>query len=265
MKILKIPFDKGGVGKSEGCRKAPDLIIKEAKNFFLTESGFKPSFSVLDTDIDFSNIDMTNDSIFNTLRPLVEDPITGRLCILGGDHSVTYAAFRAFAKKHNGAGLVVFDAHPDCEEDFTPPTHESYLRALISEGILDRNRIILIGIRNWTGDEKSFLDNNRIQYHSMKKITLQKLENIMDSVTESVRSWDATYLSIDIDSADPSCAPGTGYCEPGGLTSRELIYCIQRLKLLKNIRMADIVEVNPEKDINNLTVTLAAKLLVELN
>ncbi len=264
MKILKIPFDKGGLGKSEGCRKAPDLILESAKNFYLTESGFKPSFEILAPEIDQSNIDITNETIFNSVKSLTEDPIAGRVCILGGDHSITYSAFRAFAQKHNGAGLIIFDAHPDCEEDFTPPTHESYLRNLITEGLVDRNRVILLAIRNWTGQEKIFLDNNKIQYHSMKNITLAGLTNVMDSVTETVKSWDATYLSIDIDATDPAFAPGTGHTEPGGLTSRELIYCIQRLKLLKNIRLADIVEVNPEKDVNNLTITLAAKLLVEL-
>ena len=50
-----------------------------------------------------------------------------------------------------------------------------------------------------------------------------------------------------------------------GMVSRQLIYMLHRLKNLKNINIIDIVEVNPKKDINNMTSKLAAKILVELN
>ena len=59
------------------------------------------------------------------------------------------------------------------------------------------------------------------------------------------------YISIDIDALDPCFAPGVGYIAPGGITSREMIYLIQRLSLLNPVAI-DIVEVNPKKDINNL-------------
>jgi arginase family enzyme len=40
---------------------------------------------------------------------------------------------------------------------------------------------------------------------------------------------------------------------------------INRLKLLKNLKMMDLVEVNPNKDLNDLTVNLAAKVIVEMS
>jgi arginase family enzyme len=72
------------------------------------------------------------------------------------------------------------------------------------------------------------------------------------------------YVSIDIDSVDPAYAPGTNELEPGGLSSIDLIYFIKRLKLLGNFRGADIVEINPSKDINGSTVKLGARLLGEM-
>ena len=38
-----------------------------------------------------------------------------------------------------------------------------------------------------------------------------------------------------------------------------------RLKSLKNIELMDLVEVNPSKDINNLTVSVASKLIIEMS
>ena len=70
------------------------------------------------------------------------------------------------------------------------------------------------------------------------------------------------YLSIDMDGIDPGFAPGVSHQEPGGLTSRQVIGIIQNL----NIRIigADIVEYNPERDIQDITDALAAKLLKEI-
>ncbi len=264
MRILKAPFSRGGMGKTEGCEKAPDKIIEQCKDLYLNESGFVPSFETKEIEIEQDNIETTNKAIYEAVKKNSEDIIAPRTCLLGGDHSITYASFKGFASRYNGAGLIVFDAHPDCENDFSPPTHEDYLKVLIKEGTADKNRVILVGIRNWTGEEKEFLEQNGIKYFSMKQIMMHGINDIMDTITETVREWGESYLSIDIDVCDPAFAPGTGYTEPGGLTAREMIYAIQRLKLLKNIRMIDIVEVNPNKDINDMTSKLAAKIMTEL-
>jgi len=72
------------------------------------------------------------------------------------------------------------------------------------------------------------------------------------------------YVSIDIDVIDPAFAPGTGYCEPGGLSTRDFLYLIQRINKLKNLKAIDLVEINPDKDKENMTVKLGAKILSEL-
>ncbi|MFQ5475087.1 MAG: arginase family protein [Candidatus Nanoarchaeia archaeon] len=260
MDLIKIPFSKGGLGRTDGCELAPDRIIDVLKEFNLNENGWKPAFSIYSVQVNQENIEETNNNIFEKIKR-----VTNKSVILGGDHSITYAAFKACASNNPGAGLVVFDAHPDCESDMDPPTHEDFLRMLINENIVQRDRVIVIGIRSWDGPEKEFLEKNNISFFNMKKIHLFGLSEMMDTVTETLRSWPSFYLSVDIDSVDPAFAPGTGYQEPGGLTSRELIHCLQRIKLLKNWQFADIVEVNPKKDINEATSVLAAKLVVELS
>ena len=70
------------------------------------------------------------------------------------------------------------------------------------------------------------------------------------------------YVSIDIDGLDPAYAPGVSHPEPGGLSTRTVLEIIQRLE--GTVVGADIVEVNPQKDFNNITATVAAKLLKEV-
>lgn len=70
------------------------------------------------------------------------------------------------------------------------------------------------------------------------------------------------YLSIDLDGLDPSVAPGVSHHEPGGLTFRELLDVIDSLP--GPIVGADIVELNPDRDVVDMTAAVAAKLLKEV-
>ena len=98
----------------------------------------------------------------------------------------------------------------------------------------------------------------------MNEFSIEGIKEISESVMSVVKNFGSLYISIDIDVLDPAFAPGTGYAEPGGLTTRELLLFIHRLKRMHNLKAMDIVEVNPEKDVNDITSKTAAKLVVEL-
>lgn len=261
MRVLKVPFSGGSLGKNNGCEKAPDAVVNAVKNFFLNESGLKPAIVPVEVKVFSDNISETNNSIGEAVQKLNANEFA---VMLGGDHSITYAAFKGFVKKHKNPGLVILDAHPDCETAFRPPTHEDLVDTLIDEGVLKSANVIIVGLRNLHDNEKRFIEKNRINVFPMREISTEGLQETCDAVMTAAKDFDALYLSIDIDAADPAFAPGTGYLEPGGLTSRELIYLVQRIRKMKNIKMADIVEINPDKDINNITVILGAKILCEL-
>ena len=259
MKVIKIPFGGGGLSHGKGAKDAPDQIQAQLKDIVANESNVVPNFQFDTVEVDNNDIETSHNNIYNKIVQLKEKAI-----ILGGDHSISYPSFKAFEKNNPEAGIVVFDAHPDLLEHAGVKSQEDWLRALITEGIVDKDRVIVIGVRNVDKIEKEFIDENKLQFYYMKKIFEHKIENVCDAVMEKIKSWPAVYLSIDIDAVDPAFAPGTGYNEPGGLSSREIIYFIQRLNLLKNVKMVDIVEVDPSKDVANLTTKLAAKLMTEL-
>ena len=263
MKLIKIPFSAGGLGKTAGAEKAPDSIVENLEEFYLNEEGILPVFSIEDVAVNQNNIEETNKNIFEKAKEAIKD--NDRTVFVGGDHSITYSLAKGFASVYKkNPGIIIFDAHPDCCSDFNPPTHEDLLLALVKEKIIKKENIILIGIRNWHKDEYKFLTENKIRFFNMKKIAEIGSGNLIETIMETARGFEALYLSIDIDAVDPSAAPGTGYIEPGGLSSRELLFYLHRLKLLKNLKAIDLVEVNPDKDVSSLTVKLAAKLIVEL-
>ena len=259
MRIAKVPFSKGSLGKSEGCELAPDEIVEQTKEIFLSEDGRSFEFKTDKLPVNNSNITETNKNIFDYVMQQDEP-----LIMLGGDHSITYSAFMAFSKKFKDAGIVIFDAHPDCENYFKPPSHEDFVNVLVKDNIVNKNNIIIIGIRNWDKNEFEFLKNNKIKHFTMKEIFEEGVRDVCDAVMSVAKDFGALYVSVDIDSLDPAFAPGTGYIEPGGLSSRQLLYFLSRLKKLNNLKMVDVVEINPKKDINHLTSKLGAKILVEM-
>jgi len=258
MKLIKIPSSLGGLGKSDGSELAPDIVIKELKELFLSESGRLPTFDIEEIEVE-KNISLVNKKIyekavqsFNTQCPI----------FLGGDHSITLPIIRAFCEKYENPGIIIFDAHPDAMDNFE--THEDLLPGIIENNLIKKENILLIGTRTFHKHELEFLRNNKIRYFTMNEIVAEGIHDACDTMMSIAKEWDSIYLSIDIDVIDPAFAPGTGYLEPAGLTSRELIYLIHRLKKINKIKGADLVEINPKKDLNNMTSKLGAKILVEL-
>ena len=70
------------------------------------------------------------------------------------------------------------------------------------------------------------------------------------------------YVSVDLDGLDPAFAPGVSHPEAGGLSTSEVLAIIKRLPAAPV--GADVVELNPECDINLLTAHVAARLIKEL-
>ncbi len=257
MLLVKIPYSLGGLEKT-GSDKAPAAIVKLLKEeVWLSESGKKPF-------LDEKEIKVKDDDIAAAMKEI--EASLGKFSsgvVLGGDHSMTFACFKAFASVYKNPGLVVFDAHPDCYSEFNFPTHGDWLKALIEEGVVKPENVIVVGLRASTSDENAYYASKKIKTFPMRKM-FNNIEYSCDSLMELCQGFDGLYVSIDIDVVDPAFAPGTGYIEPAGMTSRELLYFVQRLKRLKNMKAMDIVEVCPEKDINNMTVKLAARLVAEL-
>lgn len=265
MFIVKVP-GINGLGKTKGCEKAGNAIIETIKEIHSNEQGIPIDaglFELEEIHLDNSNIELSTELIYkNSLEIFQTKP---KVIFLGGDHSISYSTTKAFLEhcknKEKEPCLIIFDAHADCMHPMKEPTHEEWLRALIESGFPAEN-ILLVGVRNLWKDEITFLKENKIRTITVNQLQ-EDLQDTCDVIMEFSNNKEL-YVSIDIDVIDPAFAPGTGYKEPGGLTSREFIYLTQRINKIKNLRAVDIVEINPDKDRDGLTVKLGAKILGEL-
>lgn len=250
-------------GRLKGCEESPVEVLKALDDIYSNEKGKivdKRLFDLEEIHLDNNNIEKSNELIHKNAKEIFS--VQDKAFFIGGDHSISYSLVHAFFETFEKPFLIVFDAHADCMKPGKEPTHEEWLRAVIEQGFSAEN-VILVTTRNIYSEEKIFLDENKIKIISMQQIQ-EDMQSMCDLIMEKARDADALYVSIDIDALDPAYAPGTGYLEPGGMSSREMIYFLQRLSLLKNFKAADIVEINPKLDKTGRTVKLGAKLLGEM-
>jgi len=271
MFIVKVP-GINGLGKTKGCERAGNAILKSLEEIYSNESGKPIDVKLLDLEeihLDNTNLELTNQLIYkNGFEIFEEKP---KVVFLGGDHSISYSLTHAFLDFCDNNGkepcLIVFDSHADCmpvtkgAENY--PNHEEWLRAIIEKGF-PKGNILLVGARNLDKEEIEFLSRNRIKTISINSF-MEDINNACETIME-FSSGKELYVSIDIDVIDCAFAPATGYPEPGGLTSRQFLYLIQRMNKIKNLKAVDIVEINPDKDkeYNMITIKLGAKILSEL-
>ena len=176
--------------------------------------------------------------------------------LLGGEHLVTLGAVRAAVKKYPDLHIVHFDAHADLRDD--------YLGAKLSHACVLRRCHELVGdghihqfcIRS--GDRAEF--EFAAQHTEMHKFDFTGLAELTEQLCKSKVP---VYLTIDLDCLDPSCFPGTGTPEAGGVSFLQLLDAI-RTVTSANIIGADLNELAPTLDTTGVSTATACKVLREL-
>lgn len=185
---------------------------------------------------------------------------------IGGDHAVTIPLVRGFGSKFpEGFGLVWLDAHPDAFDTYEGSrlSHACPLRRALDSSRLKPEHVVLLGTRSYNEAELEFLRERRIAWMPARAIDRQGVEAAVALARDRLRGVGAVYLSIDIDVADPSCAPGTGYPVAGGLSSRQLLDLARDLVRELPVRGMDLVEVAPPLDPSGITLFLALQIVFE--
>jgi len=178
--------------------------------------------------------------------------------LLGGEHSVTLGAVRAF----KDATVVSFDAHFDLRDEYLSNklSHACVMRRSSEE--VGPGNVIIIGARATYADEVDFVKKKGIRYLSSLDIIRSDPQSAAAWAKQSLRGAKKVYVSIDIDVLDPSCAPGVGNPEPEGIGTTALLDIIDAV-VDDRVVGFDVVEVSPPYD-NGSTAAVASKLVFEI-
>ena len=249
--IIGVGFDSTSTFKP-GSRFAPRKIREvslELEDYLPLFDAYTENLKVKDLgdlDVATGNVEETLRRLTETIKEILEDKLTP--IVIGGEHTITLGILRAYGKPVN---IVVVDAHLDARDEYpigVKTSHATVFRRLAEEGLI--KHIIYLGARAFTREEREFISEYGEIYTPMK----------YNLGLKAVKGFDDIYLTIDIDAIDPSQAPGVGNPEPGGITFNNLLNLFKTLRD-KKIIGADVVEVNPLVDVNDITSTLAAKVI----
>ncbi|MBN2741193.1 MAG: agmatinase [Rhodobacteraceae bacterium] len=268
--LVGIPWD-GGTTNRAGARHGPREVRNQSSLMRAAHhaSGIAP-FSIANI-ADVGDLPVNPINLLDGLN-LIETGMaqivaSGALPLsCGGDHLTTLPVLRALAKSAP-VGLIHFDAHSDTNDSYfgdNPFTHGTPFRRAIEEGLLDPHRIVQIGIRGsvYEPGEHDWAKAQGIRIIYMEEFVRRGVAEVMAEVHTIVGDT-PTYVTFDVDSIDPSMAPGTGTPEIGGFTTREAQEMVRLLSGV-NIIGADVVEVAPPFDLAGMTALVGATMMFEL-
>ena len=225
--------DRGNMGCENGMEIGIDFALEDLSDLALTE--------------DTLSDDKLIESAVITSLSAGATPI-----LLGGDHAVTVPVMAAIHKHYGPVNILHFDAHPDLYDNFdeNPRSHASPFARIMEAG--HAARLVQVGIRTLTRHCREQAERFGVEIIPMAEFAPENIPQLNGP----------TYISIDLDGIDPSQAPGVSHPEPGGLSVRDALNVLDRVR--GPIIGADIVELNPARDIGGVTAILAAKFVREI-
>jgi arginase len=202
------------------------------------------------------------------------------LC-LGGDHSMALGSIAGIAayckRKKLKLGVIWIDAHSDMNTDETSPSgniHGMPLAALLGIGHqklvnfygfapkLKPENCALIGIRSVDELERVTIKKLNLPVYTMTDIDKLGIHRIIVKILRQFREKvDYIHVSFDLDSVDPTIAPGVGTPVPGGLSYREAHLLMESIAECGCMSSLEVTEVNPILDDKNKSALFATDLI----
>jgi agmatinase len=254
--VVPVPFDGTSTWK-KGADRGPQAIIDASGNVELydieTDSQvyLRGIFTDAPVEAGPSPDEMVAAVEQRVRRHLQHDKFT---VAIGGEHSVSIGAVRAYAGRFPGLSVLQLDAHSDLRAQYEGSANN---HACVMARIKEMCPIVQVGIRSMDVSEKPAVDPDRIFFAKDIHGRTDWIDRVVARLTEQV------YVTIDLDVFDPSIMPSTGTPEPGGLLWYDVLALLQAVCRHKTLVGFDVVELCP---IENSWASdfLAAKLIYQL-
>ena len=239
--ILPVPYEQTTTYQ-QGTKNGPLAIIHASHEVetFDEELKFEPHRAGICTLnlLEVKSIEPSTISnlIYDTTRQLID--AGKRTVMLGGEHTISIGAVKAFQDKYPGLSVLQMDAHADLRDSYQ---ENKFSHACVMRRIAEFCHFVGVGIRNLSVEENAFVQENKIDLffsHEMKD-NRQWKEQVLERLGSDV------YLTLDLDVLDPSIMPAVGTPEPGGFLWYEMLEFLKELIETKNVVGCDVVELCP--------------------
>jgi len=264
--ILGIPFDEAVSGRKGACRGPK--AIRECFPFYSVydwDRDFElnvPIVDLGDLTLSHKSIETAHSQITSAMKNILT--IGLHPILIGGDHSITYAAITAI-KNSEHIGVINFDAHLDVRETYDQITSGTPFRRLIDDEVIHPKNLVEIGLQNFKNAKlyRKFAKEMEVSLVSLNQIRIQGVQMTVNAVLKRlIPNVEGIWISIDIDCVDQGFSPGVSNPSSYGMTPWELVDMIRLLALHPKIMGMDLVEMSPRHDFQGTTANLAAFVIL---
>lgn len=269
--ILGVPFDCGTHGFRIGSRDGPRSIREQSRLVRAFESDradydIRTALGLVDcgdVDVTPSRVEVAFERIEEAAWRIASEGAT--VVGFGGDGSISVPLVRAASRKWPKLCVLHIDSHTDCHpvDPGHPYDAASQFSHVALEQRISAGASYHVGIRGPTYRAGVAAHTKSLGYNviTMRDYMRRGEADVLAELHVAMKGR-PVYLSWDMDSFDPSVAPGV--CTPtwGGFTAREGLQLLRGLSRL-DIVAVDINTVSPPHDINGMAAHLAAYMTYE--
>ncbi|MSQ31757.1 MAG: agmatinase [Dehalococcoidia bacterium] len=258
--VLPVPYDSTTEFKN-GARYGPSALLSASQYLELydQELDMEPYLHGIHTLPELlSHADSPQKMVRrvqSVCQTLANDGKT--LCMVGGEHSVTSGAVKAYKSKYPDLSVLHLDAHSDLRDKYSGT---KWSHACVGRRVWEMVPIVQVGMRAISAEENSFIKKNKInQFRCVSPVTLDAaaIKKIVSLLSPNV------YITVDLDALDPSYMQAVGTPEPGGLQWYETLALFRAVAESKRIVAFDLMELCPPQGPESCAF-IAAKMAYKL-
>ena len=236
--ILPAPYE-GGVSYGVGAAKAPAAILEasryiESYDEVLKIEPFRRGITTLRPLTIHETADKMHHAVSEAVREIMD---AGKFpIVLGGDHSISGAVFRALKEKYEPLSCVQIDAHSDLRDSYmgSKLSHASVMARIREQ----TSHALQLGIRSMSVEEAQRIESEKLSVFTMNSVRSAGF----DLHAELQKLPDPVFITLDVDALDWSVVWSTGTPEPGGFGWDEIVEILTALFKTKKVIGFDIVE-----------------------
>lgn len=254
--LIGCPQDEGVARNHgrQGAKKAPDTIRKFLYKLHYSQRTANKLF-------DAGNVaaESLEESHLNLTRAVSQFLKDGKNVItVGGGNDIACADLKALSAEFNSICAINIDAHLDMRKSEIMTSGTPYRKA-IEEKLLNPENFYEFGLRAESNSPLYLKEAEvmGVQILKLREILQNGVSVSFEKILAEIENR-PFFLGLDMDSIQCSDAPGVSAASPAGFSAREVLDLIYLSKKRENLKIFEITEVNPDFDIDNRTVKLAA-------
>ncbi|WP_338358501.1 arginase family protein [Yeosuana marina] len=257
-KIVLIPVPYGEAKDSvKASKKGPEAFLRASEDITLYDietdtEVYQQGVYLADEVTEDSSAEAMVNAVHQSAKKYIKK--NKFVTLVGGNHTISIGAIRAFNECFNSLTVLHVDAHANLLKTYKGSAlHENCALYEASQ----TTNLIQVGVRSMSAIEKTVIDEEKIYFANEMAVDDTWMDSAIDQMTDNV------YITFDLSAIDISIMTSVARPEPGGLFWYETLDFLSKLFKEKNIVGLDLVGLCPN-ELNASSDFLMARLYYKM-